>query len=131
MLATKIFLALVGLAYFALSAWCVLLPERTSHSVGFSLKPGSGQSEYFVIYGGLQLAIAILFIGPTLQLTDTKSALLFCLVIHACIVLFRAISFATYSGISTTTYVLAVVEWVIFLASLGFWILNKNETSGP
>lgn len=121
MFATKLFLAVVGFAYLALALWCVFLPERTSQSVGFTLKPGSGQSEYLVVYGGLQLGLALVFLWPLLRSTDPKEALFACLVIHGSIVAFRALSFARYSGIGSTTYVLAVIEWLIFLASLGLW----------
>ena len=121
MLATKVFLAVVGVAYLVLALWCVILPERTSQSVGFTLKPGSGQSEYLVVYGGLQLGIALVFLWPLIRSTDPKEALFACLIIHGCIVAFRALSFLRYSGIGSTTYILAVVEWVLFLVSLGLW----------
>ncbi len=122
MLAAKVFLAIVGIAYLILSIWCVVLPEKTSQSVGFTLTPGSGQSEYLVVYGGLQLGLAILFLLPLLASTDVRSALLACLMIHGSIVLFRAISFVRFSDIGSTTYMLAIVEWIIFLASLVLWL---------
>lgn len=42
----RIFLAIVGLAYILLAAWCSLMPDKTSKAVGFTLQPGSGQSEF-------------------------------------------------------------------------------------
>ena len=35
--------------------------------------------------------------------------------------LFRSMGFFAFSGIETKTYVLAAVEWVIFLGALTLW----------
>ena len=69
----RIFLAAVGVAYLVLSAWCSVAPETTSQTVGFDLHPGTGQSEYLVIYGGLEAALAVIFLLPLLR----KERLLF------------------------------------------------------
>lgn len=114
----RIFLAMVGVAYLLLAAWCSLRPAQTSQAVGFSLTPGSGQSEFLVVYGGLELGLGIVFLLPLYDLSWTSLALFACLIIHACLVLFRTASFILYSGIHTTTYFLAVVEWLIFLGAL-------------
>ncbi len=49
----RIFLAIVGAAYILLAGWCSLMPDKTSKAVGFTLQPGSGQSEFLTVYGGL------------------------------------------------------------------------------
>lgn len=116
---TRVILAIIGFAYLALAVWCAVLPERTSQSVGFKLTPGSGQSEYLVVYGGLQLGLGLIFLWPLLRSSDPKEALFACLLIHGCLVAFRVLSFLRYSGIQSTTYILAVVEWIILLTSLG------------
>lgn len=112
---TKMLLATIGLAYLMLAAWCVARPQQTAGAVGFELKPGGGQSEYLVIYGGLQLALGIVFLLPLVREQFLPFALLACLIVHAALVLFRTISFVLYSDIPTTTYVLATVEWAILL----------------
>ncbi|MBI1247634.1 hypothetical protein GC197_07265 [bacterium] len=120
MSATRIFLAIIGAAYLSLGAWCASLPGTTSQSVGFNLEKGSGQSEFFVVYGGVELAWGLIFLLPLLMPEATRPMLIACVAIHAISVVFRAISFFLYSGIGNTTYVLAGVEWVIFLASAAF-----------
>jgi len=117
----KIFLACVGVAYIALAFWCGFLPGSTSKAIGFELKPGSGQSEYFVVYGGLQLALGIAFLWPLCRSQDLPLCLGLCLLIHASLVLFRSISFLLYREIGITTYALAGVEWGILLLSAWFW----------
>ncbi|MEI8020810.1 MAG: DUF4345 family protein [Schlesneria sp.] len=118
----KIFLALVGFAYIGLAGWCSLQPEKTAKGVGFSLQPGSGQSEFLVVYGGLELALGLIFLWPLYRPEESAFPLFACLVIHACLVLFRTISFFLYSGIESTTTYLAATEWLIFLGSAYFFL---------
>lgn len=115
---TRAFLAVVGVAYLVLAAWCSMKPVQTSNSVGLTLQPGSGQSEYLVVYGGLQLGLGLVFLWPLIQQNVTQPILVACLLIHACLVLMRTISLFSFSGLQTTTHVLAVVEWAILLGSV-------------
>lgn len=114
----RAFLAVVGAAYIFLAIWCAAQPDATARSVGFELMPGSGQSEYFVVYGGLELALGIAFIWPLRRKEDTVGALRLCCLIHSCLVVFRTVSFFQFSDIGRTTYVLATVEWLILIGSL-------------
>ncbi|GAA4426930.1 hypothetical protein [Bremerella cremea] len=119
MFLARIFLAVVGVAYMFLGVWCASAPGQTSNSVGFDLQKGSGQSEFFVVYGGVELAWGLIFLLPLIMHDATRPLLIGCVLIHGLSVIFRAISFGIFSDIGTTTYVLAAVEWVIFLASAG------------
>ncbi|QDU73952.1 hypothetical protein Pan97_09520 [Bremerella volcania] len=117
MFAARIFLAIVGAAYLILGIWCAVAPAQTSKSVGFDLEPGSGQSEYFTVYGGLEFAWGLIFLMPLVMTDAIRPILIACVLIHGTAVIFRAISFFLFTGMGTTTYALAGVEWVIFLAS--------------
>lgn len=128
MKASRIFLVAVGITYLYLAAWCSLKPGETSQLVGFELRPGSGQSEFFVVYGGLELGLACIFLLPLIQPKQLQSSLLACLIVHACLVLFRSVSFFLYSDIQPMTYKLAVGEWIIFLGAVGLtW--RKTQTT--
>jgi hypothetical protein len=72
------------------------LPEKTAGSVGFTLKSGSGRSEYFTVYGGMQLALGLLFLLPLLRPEFLSTALLVSLAFHGCLVLCRSISIGVY-----------------------------------
>ena len=117
-MAAKIFLTLVGLLYLSLATWCSLSPAVTSEKVGVDLKPGSGQSEFLVIYGGLELAMALIFLLPLIRPEYLAASLLSCVIIHGCLVLFRTASFFLFSGLSSMTYQLAVGEWIILIAGV-------------
>ena len=87
----KIFLSCVGGLYVFLGIWCSLLPERASKTVGFELRPGSGESEFLTVYGGLEVALGLIFLWPWIRPAETEFALWACLVIHACLVVFRSL----------------------------------------
>lgn len=114
---TRLFLAAVGITYLYLAIWCSLKPVETSQLVGFDLNPGSGQSEFLVVYGGLELGLACILLLPLIRPKQVESSLLTCLIVHACLVLFRSVSFFLYSDIQSMTYKLAVGEWIIFLGA--------------
>lgn len=116
---TKAFLSALGLAYLGLAVWCGISPTKTAGSIGFQLQPGSGQSEYLTVYGGLQFALGLMFLWPLVRESDTRLVLAACVLLHACLVIARTISFARFSGISGLTYGLAVGEWIILLISAG------------
>ena len=114
---TRLFLAIVGAAYLGLAAWCSLQPEKTAKAVGFTLQPGSGQSEFLVVYGGLELGLGLAFLWPLYRPGESALPLLLCTVVHGCLVLFRTAGFFLYSGFGATTYAVAAAEWGIFVGS--------------
>ncbi len=116
--------------YLGLAIWCSVDPATTSDKVGFQLRPGSGQSEFFVIYGGLELSLALFFLAPLIWSEFLKGSLMACIVLHACLVVFRTISFVLYTDIEAMTYQLAIGEWVILiLAVTCFALSNKRSAS--
>jgi len=126
----RLFLTVVGLIYFSLACWCAAAPETTSRAVGFSLQSGSGQSEFLVVYGGLEFGLGLVFLWPLYRPCETRFSLRACLIVHGSLVLFRAISFVLFAGIDRTTYVLAATEWMIFLLSLAVWTGCRQPVSG-
>lgn len=118
---TRIFLAIVGVIYLLLALWCALQPAKTADSIGFALRPGSGQSEYFTVYGGLQLALGLVFLLPLVRPELLSASLLVCLLVHGSLAIMRAISLVAYSGVANPTWYFAATEWVLFLATLGVW----------
>lgn len=123
----RFLLALIGGIYLLLALWCSLAPGATSRSVGFTLQGGSGHSEFLVVYGGLELALGLIFLWPLWQKAVTHYALTVCVIVHGCLVLFRCVGFLLFAGIGSTTYSLATGEWLIFLISLGVLLLSRKS----
>jgi len=128
MLKSRIFLSLIGITYLYLAGWCSLMPVQTSQLVGFDLKPGSGQSEFLVIYGGLEMALAVVFLLPLIRPKQLEHSLLVCPIVHACLVLFRSVSLFLHADISPTTRKMAFYAWSIFLGTAGLaWKESKRQ----
>jgi len=117
----RVFLIIVGAAYLLLAGWCMLQPTKTASSIGFELRAGSGQSEYFTVYGGLQLALGLIFLLPLLKPELLSFSLLSCLIVHGSLALVRTASLLMYRGISGMTWGFAAGELVLFLLSLALW----------
>jgi hypothetical protein len=117
----RIVLAVIGAAYVAVAAWCALKPVSTAAAIGLELSGGSGRSEYFTVYGGLQTALGLIFLVPLVNASLTGPVLSGCVLIHAGLVLFRTLSLVMFSGVGSTTYAFAGLEWVLLLASGGAW----------
>lgn len=122
----KAVLGLIGLLYVALAVFCSLAPQAAARKVGFDLIGGSGQSEFLVVYGGLELALGIVFLLPLFREDLLEFALLFCLILHGCLVVFRTISYLVYSDISGLTHRLAIGEWVILLVLAAAFVWTKR-----
>ena len=125
--AAKLFLTVVGMIYIAFAGWCVAKPAQTSAAVGFQLMPGAGQSEYVTVYGGFQLALAVLFFWPWLDASIIPFSLMTCLIVHACLVLMRTVGFFLYSNIPAMTVGFAISEWVVMLLTIGLWCWRRSQ----
>ena len=113
----KLFLTGVSVLYAGLSIWCIVSPQATSTKVGLQRTAGQGESEFLVIYGGLQMALAITFALPLLRGFEVSEVLLICVIVHVCLAVFRAASFFAFSGFSPMTYQLAIAEWLLLMLS--------------
>jgi hypothetical protein len=126
LLITKFYLVLVAITYAGLAIWCSVSPATTSEKVGFELKGGSGQSEFMTVYGGLEFGLALILMLAVFRQESVPYGLIACVLIHGSLCLFRTISFVSFSGIGSMTWKLAAGEWVIFLAGLVLWYLQRK-----
>lgn len=118
----RVFLAVVAVLYIALGIWCAVAPETTSAKVGLSRVGEGGRSEFFTVYGGLEVGIGLALLALAATSGTTMAGVIACLAIHGGLVLFRSISFALYDAAQGFTLRLAIGEWVIFLLSLGIFV---------
>ncbi len=116
----KVYLYFNAAMYAVLAAWCTLLPAQTSAAVGFQVLDKSGQSEYLVIYGGLQLGMAFLFAWFAWT-SQPRNGLVLSLAFYAPIVVYRTFTLASLWPVQPTTAVLAVLEWFLLAAAVILW----------
>lgn len=106
--------------YALLAAWCTLMPAQTSAAVGFQVLDKSGQSEYLVIYGGLQLGMAFLFAWFAWT-AQPRNGLVLSLAFYVPIVVYRSFTLASLWPVQPTTMALAVLEWLLLGSALLLW----------
>lgn len=129
-MSAKVLLTVAGLLYLGLGLWCSIRPELTSRKVGFELMGGSGKSEFLTVYGGLEVALGLVFLIAAFRADMAGFGLLLCAVLHGCLCLFRTISFVQYKDIEPFTYRLAIGEWVLLAATLVvYWLWSRGQ--GP
>ena len=124
----KTYLVVVALLYLALALWCSFQPETTSKSVGFQLNGGSGHSEFLTVYGGLEFGLALALLASLAKPETVGYALVACILIHASLVVFRSIGFICYNDFESTTYKLAIGEWVITLLGLAILFARSKNS---
>lgn len=121
---TALYLWINAVLYALLALWCTLMPMQTSQSIGFVQLSSSGQSEYAVIYGGMQFGFAFLFGWAALS-GNHRFGLIFSLSLYVPILLFRIISVARYWPVSTTTLATGVLEVVLTTAAILLWFNQR------
>lgn len=120
-----IYLWINAVLYALLSLWCMLMPRQTSQSIGFTELSSSGQSEYAVIYGGMQLGFAALFAWSALS-GNQRFGLIFSLAIYVPILLFRIVSVARYWPVSPTTLATGALEVILTSSAILLWFGHRN-----
>lgn len=120
-----IYLWINAVLYVLLGLWCTLMPAKTSQAVGFIELSNSGQSEFSVIYGGMQFGFAFLFGWAALS-GNNRFGLIFALSIYIPILLFRIVSFARFWPVSTTTLATGALEVVLTVAAILLWFNSKS-----
>ncbi|MEP6907924.1 MAG: DUF4345 domain-containing protein [Pseudoxanthomonas sp.] len=109
------YLYLNALLYALLALWCTLFPHATASAVGYQVLSKSGQSEYLVIYGGLQLGMAFLF-AYFAWTRQPRNGLVLSLAFYGPIVLYRTVTLAQLWPVEPTTVLLAALEWALLIA---------------
>lgn len=114
------YLYLNAALYALLAFWCTLMPSQTAAAVGFQVLDKSGQSEYLVIYGGLQLGMAFLF-AYFAWTGQPRNGLVVALAFYVPIVVYRFFTLLKLWPVAPTTTALAVLEWLLLIAGIVLW----------
>jgi hypothetical protein len=107
-------------ALFAL--WCSIAARRTADGLGYLQLSRGGHSEYLVVYGGLQLGLAVVFWLLAQDPRYHRLGLLISLAVYAPIVTYRWITCATYWPVGGLTLATACLETVLLLAAVGLFV---------
>jgi hypothetical protein len=108
--------------YLGLAVWCTLSPRATAAAVGFLQLNSSGESEYRVIYGGLQLGLAICFFFLARRSELWQLGVLFALALYGPIVAYRLVTVLAFWPVSAVTLATAGLE-IVMLALAAFLLV--------
>lgn len=117
----------VGLIYLLSGIWCALKPELAAGFLGFSLTP-AGRSEFFAVYGGLQVGIALAMIMSSLHKGYIEGALYFSLVLSAGLLGFRLLGMGMIEA-NSGLMAMAILEAVFVAVLVRQWHVIKTKSS--
>ena len=115
---TKLYLSVNAVLYLALAVWCTLKHQQTSAASGYLTLNESGHSEYLVVYGGLQLGLAIFYAYLALRPEYASLGVIFSVILYAPIVLYRVITVTSHWPVNTVTLGTGGLELTLLIWAL-------------
>ncbi|MBC7366152.1 MAG: DUF4345 domain-containing protein [Undibacterium sp.] len=113
----KFYLWLNAVLYVIFVLWCTLKHAQTARATGFIALNNSGHSEYLVIYGGLQLGLAMFYAYLASTPALHGVGVVFSLCIYAPIVIYRLSTLVFFSPVAALTLGTAALEVVLLVAA--------------
>ena len=124
----RIYLWVNALLYIVFAVWCTLLWQRTAQHLGYVEFTNAGNSEYLVVYGGLQLGMGLFFAISALKPTLHQAGLLFAVLLYSCIVVYRLITVIVFSPVAPITLAIAALEGVLLMVALWLFFTKRDAT---
>lgn len=117
---TQAYLYLNSLLYLYVAVRTTLAPQSTATRLGYLTLSNQGRAEYLVVYGGLQIALALIFFLLARDAAYYRVGLLVSMSFYAPIVLYRVViglrqgpaSKAFLGPVALETVLLAVAVWL-------------------
>lgn len=121
----SVYLWLNGALYLLFAIWCTASPWRTSANLGYLTLNASGRSEYLVIYGGLQIGLALIFaLLARGDLSLQRFGIVLSLCLYAPIVAYRLTTIVRFWPIPSMTLMVGALE-VALLIGAGVLYLKR------
>ena len=119
------YLYLNAALYALFALWCTLAPGPTAGAIGYTTLTAGGRSEYLVVYGGLELGLAIAFWMLARNPAWNRAGLVVAAALYAPIVAYRAVTLVRYWPVGPVTLGTAVLEIALLAAAL---VLLRSAT---
>jgi hypothetical protein len=105
----------VGLLYLLSGLWCALKPELAADFVGFQFSHEVGKAEFFSVYGGLQVGIAVAILASSIIPAYHLGASFFAFFVSLGLFGFRLLSVILIDQSSVLIYMLLFEGFLAFL----------------
>jgi len=118
-------LRIVGIIYLASGLWCALKPELAASFLGFTLSD-VGLSEFFSVYGGLQVGLAMAMLMSSMKTEYLEAAIFYSLVTSTGLFIFRLIAMLNI-GSNEGVIAMAALEGVfVAVFAMQFYSVRKQ-----
>lgn len=117
-------LRVIGGLYLLSGGWCAFAPALAAGFLGFSFSNNTGLSEFFTVYGGLQVGLGAAMVLSSLVTRYIEAALYFSAIFSTGLLLFRVAGMFLF-GFSGELAGMALLEAGIAIALWMTW--NKSK----
>jgi hypothetical protein len=107
--------------YVLFAAWCTLAPSSTAKNIGYTSLTSGGHSEYLVIYGGLQLGLAVVFFILARNPATLRLGLLISIGLYAPIVIYRLVTVVRFWPVAALTTGTGILEFSLLVAAVAIY----------
>lgn len=118
-------LRVVGILYLLSGLWCASQAELSANFLGFALTSLLAHSEFFSVYGGLQVGLGVAMLGASFRRTYIEAALYFAYVFSMTLFLFRVAS-AWIWGWNTSLLSMLILEAILATILCISWAKKKG-----
>jgi hypothetical protein len=112
--------------YLGFSLWCTLSSRATAFNIGYRELSSGGRSEYLVVYGGLQLGLALIFCLLARTPERTQLGMVLAVALYAPIVAYRLLTLARFWPVSSVTLGTAVLELLLLTGAVGILLAHRR-----
>jgi hypothetical protein len=114
--------------YLVFAVWCTVSPSGTAKNIGYQSLSNGGHSEYLVIYGGLQLGLAVIFWLLARNPGFLRLGLLIAIALYAPIVSYRLVTTIRFWPVGPLTLGTGVLEFVLLASALALFFKHGQFT---
>ncbi len=115
---TAAFLWFNAIAYAGLGFWCAISVDKTAGSLGYKGLNSSGRCEYTAVYGGLQVALALMFLFLAMEPSLHALGLRFSIALYGALWVFRVIGLIRFWPVAPMTMAFAGFEALMLVLAL-------------
>lgn len=118
----KAYLLINSALYALFAVWCTVQSASTARNLGYVDLNNSGRSEYLVIYGGLQVGLAVMFFLLARDAAFHRLGMLISIAVYAPIVLYRLLTIWKHSPVSPLTMSVGALETLLLIVAVAIAI---------